>query len=684
MASRRSPRSRLWRYRRLLFLAGLLVATGLAGAAYLLVRVPLPPERPQAQTTFLTDVNGVRLATLANGVNRVFVPLDQVPDVMVDAVIDTEDRKFFDHGGIDPVGILRATVADVRGQNLQGGSTITQQYVKNVYLGSERTLSRKIKEAALAVKLERKLSKEQILERYLNTVYFGRGAYGVQAAARAYFGKDVNELGLREASYLAGLIRSPVEADALKQPELADRRRARTLGAMVAAGTISKDERSKVEAEPTRAYVVERGKAEPTFAMADKGTQYFADWVRQQLLSRYSEATVYGGGLRVKTTLDLRMQGQAYDAVYGFLNRGDDPAGALVTVDAGGAIKAMVGGKDFATSKVNLALGAAGGGSGRQPGSTFKPFVLAEAVRQGYSVEATLPAPPSIIFPKGNKGVDYPIGNYEGETFEGDLSLLEATKHSVNTVYAQLMKVVGPAKVVDLAHKAGVTSDLVPDISLTLGTSEVSVLDMASSFSTFANRGEHVEPFAILEVRTAEGHLLERAHPARTRAFTEKVADTVNYCLQQVVSGGTGTGAAIGKPLAGKTGTTNDFGDAWFVGYTPRLTTAVWMGFPEGNTHTMSNVRGRKVNGGSFPASIFKRFMTAAVNDGDYAAPFLPASLGGKPLPPVTGVVLPTTTTTTSSTVPPTTVPPASSTTTPPTTAPPAESTTSTTKKPEA
>ncbi|MDQ1436418.1 MAG: penicillin-binding protein [Acidimicrobiaceae bacterium] len=700
-ARRPPPRSRLWRYRRLLFLAGLLASTAVAGAAYLLVRVPLPPERPQAQTTFLTDASGARLATLSNGVNRVFVPYDQIPKVVVDAVVATEDKGYFEHGGVDPVGILRATLADARGRNLQGGSTITQQYVKNVYLGRERTLSRKVKEAALAVKLERKLSKRQILERYLNTVYFGRGAYGVQAASTAYFGKGVDQVDLREAAYLAGLIRSPVEADVGRRPKLADQRRNRTLDLMAKAGSITGAQRRDAGGQPVQSYVVERGKAEPTFAMAEKGTQYFADYVRQQLLSRYSEATVYGGGLRVKTTLDLKMQAQAYDAVYGLLNKGDDPAGALVALDSSGGVKAMVGGRDFAASKVNLALGSGGGGSGRQPGSTFKAFVLAEAVRQGYSVQSTLPAPPSIVFPKGNRGKDYEVDNFEGESFDGPLSLIDATKHSVNTVYAQLIKLLGPSKVVELAHKAGVTSDLAPDVSLTLGTSEVSVLDMASGFSTFANRGEHVDPVTILEVRTAEGHLLERAKPARARAMSEKVADTVSYCLQQVVSGGTGTGAAIGRPVAGKTGTTQDFGDAWFVGYTPRLTTAVWMGFPEGASKTMSNVRGRKVNGGSFPASIFKRFMADAVRDGDYGGSFPGVSLGGRPLPEVTGVVLPSTTTsstastsTTVASLPSSTTttakPGGSTTTTAPKPPPPSSSTTtttpsttSTTKKPE-
>ena len=681
MAKRRSF---FWRYRRLLFLAVLLVFTGLAGAGYLLVRVPLPPERIQAQTSFLTDVNGTRLALLESGTNRVNVKLDQVPKPLVDAVIATEDKSFFEHSGLDPIGVVRATVADVRGRGVvQGGSTITQQYVKNTYLGGERSLLRKLKEAALAVKVERKLDKDEILERYLNSVYFGRGAYGVQAAARAYFGKDVGAVDLREAAYLAGLIRAPVGADALKNPKVAAARRNHTLAAMARAGRITDAQRKELSAVPVELYVVPKEKAEPTFAMPDKGTQYFVEYVRQQLVRKYGEAAVLGGGLRVKTSLDLKMQAAAYDAVYGFLNRPDDPAGALVAIDDNGWVRAMVGGRDWAQSKVNLALGQEGGGSGRQPGSTFKPFVLAETVRQGYTVQSTLPAPAQVVFPKGNQGQDYPVTNYEDEEFPAPLNLVDATKSSVNTVYAQLVKVVGPQKVADLSHQMGIESDLVPGLSLTLGTSEVSVLEMAGAYTTLANRGERVQPTVVVEVATASGRVLERARPARHKVLERRHADVVNHCLQQVVLSGSGVGAQFGKPLAGKTGTTQKFVDAWFVGYTPRLTAAVWMGFPEGNAREMTNVRGRKVNGGSFPATIFKRFMQAATKDIDTGAFPAVTAFPGKTLKPPTDVVIATTTTTSSSstTVPgePTTVPPAP---VPPTTAVPVTSSTTTTTKP--
>ncbi|MDP9070533.1 MAG: penicillin-binding protein [Actinomycetota bacterium] len=589
----------------------LLSFTALAGAAFLLVRMPLPSERQPAQTTLLTDVNGAPLASLDAGENRVLVRLDQVPEVVVDAVLAVEDNDFFEHGGLDPTAIARATFADLRGRSLQGGSTITQQYVKNVYLNSrERTVTRKLKEAAFAVKVERKFEKNEILERYLNTIYFGRGSYGVQAAARSYFDKDVGQLGLREAAFLAGLIRAPEAAEV--GSEQANVRRSRTLASMERAGVIDAEQRGAVEAQPLGSYVLDKGKVQTTFAMPEKGTQYFVEYVRQQLAATYQPAVLYRGGLRVKTSLDLRMQRQAYDAVYGFLNQPKDPSGSLVAIDQEGRVRAMVGGRSWEDSKVNLAVGREGGGTGRQPGSTFKPFVLAETVRQGYTVQSSFPGPAEIVFPGANEGKDYKVENFEGQDFGPSVDLIDATRNSVNTVYAQLIKAIGPAKVVELAHEAGISrkTELVSNLSLTLGTSEVSVLEMASAFTTFANRGEHLDPSVILEVRSPDGGVLRPARaPARRRVLEPRQADVVNHCLQQVVESGSGTGAAFGKPVAGKTGTTQDFGDAWFVGYTPRLTAAVWMGYPSGNAEKMTNVRGRKVNGGSFPATIFKRFM---------------------------------------------------------------------------
>ena len=598
-------------------MVGVLVAFGICGLLFVIGRVPLPAAGAQAQTTILTDSSGARLASLDSGEDRVAVPLDQVPDVLVDAVLAVEDRKFFEHQGLDPGSIIRATWADIRGKgSLQGGSTITQQYAKTAYVGRERSLWRKLREAIVAVKLERKFDKAEILERYLNAIYFGRGAYGVQAGSRAWFGKDVTEIGLREAAYLAGLIRSPERADFDKNREEALRRRNSTLTSMENAGFIEPAERKAAEAEPLEAYVVDHLAQEPSVVGAGQGTNYFVEYVRKQLTERFGEAAVYSGGLRVRTTLDLSMQAQAFDAVYGTLDRLDDPAGALVAVDDTGAIRAMVGGRDWNESKVNLAVGKEGGGQGRQPGSTFKPFLLAETVRQGYTPESALQGPAKIVIPGADAGKPWPVSNFEDQAF-GAINLIDATRNSVNTVYAQLVDIIGPEAMADMARDLGVTSELSPVHSLVLGTSEVSVLEMARAFATFATRGERVDAHAILEVTTADGRVLEKANTQRTRVLDQHDADIVNFALTQVIERGTGTGARFGKPAAGKTGTTQEFGDAWFVGYTPKLSTAVWMGYPEGASRRMIDVRGQKVTGGSFPATIFRRFMAQATKGHD-------------------------------------------------------------------
>jgi len=655
-------RSWAWRYRRLLFLVSLFSFTGVAGALFLVMRTPLPEPDRLPETTVLTDVNGARLASIDSGEDRLPVGLSDVPLVVQQAVIATEDRNFFSHSGLDPVGIARATVADIRGKPLQGGSTITQQYVKQVYLDPRRTLGRKLREAALAVKVERHHPKEEILERYLNTVYLGRGAYGVQAGARAYFGKDVGALGLAEAAYLAGLIRAPVSADASTAPRAAAARRDRSLRLMREAGVITGAQERAARRSPLQAQVLRRDEREPL--IVGNGTGYFVDYVRAELVRRYGKDTAYQGGLRVKTTLDLRVQERAYDAVYGLLDRaGSDPAGALVAVDDEGRVVSMVGGRDFGASKVNYALGRGGGGSGRQAGSTFKPFLLAAALKDGYSVQSAFPAPAQVVLPKADDGKDYEVDNYEEEDFGASLGLVDATANSVNTVFVQAQESLGRQKVVDMAKAMGVRSDVDAIPSLVLGTEEVSVLEMAGAFSTFANRGVFVAPRVILEVRQADGTVLERERPAaRSRVLSAAHADVVTHCLRQVVLRGSGRGARVATtPVAGKTGTTQNFGDAWFIGYTPKLTAAVWMGFPDGNEHTMKDVRGRKVTGGSLPASVFRRFISAVTEDDDrYRGEFTAVTrFRGRPLPPPseTKVVLTTSTTTTTTTTTTTAVP---------------------------
>jgi len=697
-AVREADRSVFWRYRRVLFLVTLLGGSALSGALYLLAQVPLPPAAEQAQTTFLTDIRGQRLASIDGGEDRVPIPLESVPDVVVDAVLATEDRNFFAHSGLDPIGIARATFADLRGRPLQGGSTLTQQYVKQTFLETrERTIWRKLREASLAVKLERQYDKPEILERYLNTVYFGRGSYGVQAASRAYFNTDVGDLDVGQAAFLAGLIRSPETADPERDPEAATARRDRSLRAMRETGRISAEEEERYRSVPLGTVVLQRSQREPDIVNVPS-TGYFVEYVRAELVRRYGEEVTYQRGLRVKTTLDPVLQAQAYEAVYGTLDRPDDPAGALVSIDAQGRVVAMVGGRNFAESKVNYAVGQEGGGSGRQAGSTFKPFLLAALVKDGYSVQSEFPAPASIILPKANDGKDYTVANYGDPPVDygKSVNLIDATADSVNTTYVQAQLALGPEKVVEMAKAAGIRTDLEPNASLVLGTEEVSVLDLASAYSTFANRGVHVPPRTILEVRRSNGTILEPEKPPVTsQVLDTEDADVVNHVLRQVVLRGSGTGARFGHALAGKTGTTQNFGDAWFVGYTPKLTTAVWMGYPDGNKRKMTRVRGSiRVNGGSFPASIFKAYMTKVAADPQYLGDFPTVkSFPGKRLPPPKKVILPTTTTSSTSTTsttaasddttttakaPPTTAPPttaAPATTAPPTTAAPAPAT---------
>jgi penicillin-binding protein 1A len=687
-------------------MVALLGFTAVAGITYMLVNLDLPPDQPLGQTSYLYSNDGkTQLAKLSNGADRELVSIDKVPQVLVDAVLASEDKHFFEHSGLDPVGILRATWNDVRGHGgLQGGSTITQQYVKNAYLTRERTVWRKLKEAAYAVKVERKFDKKAILERYLNTIYFGRGAYGVQAASRAYFATNVQDLDLTQSAYLAGLIRAPELADAKVAPDVAERRRAKVLANMVEIGTVTAAQRKQAEAQRLGDIVIDKTKRDPVVTAASTGTDYFIDYVRRQLVKTLGEQAAFSGGLRVTTSLDFADQKSAYNAVYrNTLNRPNDPAGALVAVDDQGRIRAMVGGRDWnmdpadcerTKCKVNLAVGREGGGSGRQPGSTFKSILLAETVKEGYSVESSFPGPAKITIPKASNGADWNVANFDDAAY-GRVNLVDATRNSVNTVYAQLAVAIGATHMRDMAKDLGVKTPLQAHNSLVLGTGEVSVMDMAAAFSTFANRGQRIEPHAIVKIETADGTVIEdNEKPRKTRVLQESEADVVNFCLRQVVERGSGAGAqVVGKSLIGKTGTTQAFGDAWFVGADSKLTTAVWMGYPEGNSRKMDNVRGKPVTGGSIPASIFKKFMTSATrNDGSKPFP-TPTSFDGRILntrvPFVTSIVPPTTTykaapSTTAKSSPATsapaaTLPPQSTTTAPPaptTTQPPKPTTT--------
>jgi len=635
----------------------------IAGAGFVLAQVDLPEEDPLLQSTFVCAADVTEqcsednaMAKLSGEEDRVSVPLEEMPQVFIDAVLAAEDRQFFSHSGIDPVGIARALYRDLRNEGVrQGGSTITQQYAKNAYLSSERTVLRKLKEAVLAIELERELSKEEILERYLNIVYFGRGAYGAEAAARSYYGKSIRNIGLSEAAYLAGLIRAPETADVSNDPERATFRRDSVLAGMVRTGAITAEERDAAAAAPIEDMARPRSQRDSMTVLrgAEVGSHYYVEYVRRLLYDKYGAERVNGGALRVYTTLDLDLQAAAHQAVWGTLDRPEDPAGALVSIDDAGRVLAMVGGRDFEASEVNLALGRAAGGTGRQPGSSFKPFVLATALEQGISLRSRFENEYEAVFPDANAGEDWEVSNYDRGN-EGVMDLVEATQISSNTIYAKLMLEVGPANAADVARRMGIRSELPVVNSLVLGAGEVSVMDMASAYSTFAREGEAIQPIVITRVEQVvdgEVRVLETASTKSERAIAETTAAQVSHALRQVVLDGTGTGANPGFPAAGKTGTTQDYRDAWFVGYTPRLTTAVWMGFPDpdeqGNPRFMRDVRGRDVTGGSFPAQIWRSFMRAAVGDDDH---------GSFPSPTFTGEVMGadlTTTTSTTTTLPP-------------------------------
>ncbi|HXP32912.1 MAG TPA: transglycosylase domain-containing protein, partial [Acidimicrobiales bacterium] len=650
-------RSLLWRARKVLFAMAFLLFTALAGTAYALSRAPLPPPFHQDLTTTLLDANGKPIAYLSGSTNRQPVPISEVPQVVVDAVVATEDHNFFHHHGVDPTGILRAAVNDLLGRgNLQGASTLTQQYVKNAYLGQQRTLARKVKEAMLALKLERTLTKQQILERYLNTIYFGRGAYGIQAASGAYFGKDVQTLTLPEAAFLAGVIRAPEYADPVRDPVTAKSRRDETLRDMAKYHKITETQALDAIATPLEAdpYTPNNQKIAPD--AQGIGVEYYVADVTRVLIQ-----SVPGGE----------------GAVYGTLTNQSGPAGALISVDTSGAIKAMVGGRDYGTSKVNLALGASGGGTGRQAGSTFKTVLLAQIVKDGYSVLSTYRAPDQITLPKADNGKDWVVSNFNDEDYsggngQGTLTLVDALRDSVNTVFAQAVMAEGPLRLAQMGDNLGLGPNLPGYASLVLGSVDQSVVQMAGAYATFMDNGTYIQPHTVLSVKNGTGQDITPQQEAPRQVLTRQQSDIVTYCLEQVVLSGTGTTARFGHQVAGKTGTTSNNTDAWFIGYTPQLTTAVWVGYPTGST-PMTNLYGfKQITGGTLPADIFRRFMVGALSGAPYARFDPPGSLDGtKGMLGQVPATFPTTTTTSTTTTSTTTTSTTSTTVAPPPSAPP-------------
>jgi penicillin-binding protein 1A len=585
-------------------LAGLAVAvTGCAVYASMASQLPDPDPskaRGRDQTTVVYDRDGKVLVRLYAEENRADVPLAKMPQHLRQAVVATEDRRFYEHEGVDPMGIARALAVDIaRGETAQGGSTITQQYVKQAFVTSEKTLKRKVQEAILAQKVESRYSKEEILERYLNTIYFGHGAYGVESASRTYFGKSVSDLSLAESAVLAGVIKSPRRYSPYLEPENAMRRRNVVLAQMLDQGYIDAAAHAEAAAAPIKlAGLKSRAARAP----------YFVEWVKEQLVERFGERQVYRGGLRVHTTLDPTAQKAAEKAISSILGRKGDPSAALVAVKPGtGEILALVGGRDFSAQQFNVAIDGK-----RQPGSAFKPFVLATALAEGVSPEQPFKSGPARL------KVGSQTWNVTGVSGGGTMRLRPATERSVNSVFARLILDVGAEDVVKTAESMGVGKGIEPVPAIALGglRNGVSPLEMATAYATLAANGRRAQPFALTSVEGPDGASLYRSRVRRTQAIDPAVAYLTTDVLKGVISRGTGTAASIGRPAAGKTGTTQEYRDAWFVGYTPDISTAVWVGYPDAQRE-MTSVHGRAVTGGSFPAQIWARFMRAALSDVD-------------------------------------------------------------------
>jgi len=591
----------------------LLVAFGgLVGFIYFFRSVPLPGEADVYQAaTVVSFADGSELGTLQPEYEREDVALAELPPHVIDAVLVAEDAQFREHVGLSLPGLFRAAFRNlVSGEIRQGGSTITQQYVKNAILGdNSRTVLRKVHEAVLAVKLERQYSKDEILEFYLNTIYLGRGAYGIQAAARAYFGVEARDLLPDQAALLAGMIAAPSSSDPVDEPERAAERYRYVLDRLLTEGLIDAVEAGRLRAGPLPPTIPRN---EVRFTKAP----FFLQMVEAEVARALGDEQIYSG-LQVTTTLDPRLQELAQTAYDGEFDALDGPTGALVALSPRtGGIAALVGGENYSADQLNLATRP------QQPGSTFKTFALAAWVEDGKSPESYFDAPAEYAVEGvlDEDGQPYVPGNYEGASFD-PMSLRVATWRSVNTVYLQVAEKVGPAKVAEMATRAGIHEGLPAVASLVLGSVEVTPLELAEAYNTFAARGVHREPFAVSEVRRGDEVLYTRP-PQEDRAFSEGVAATVTNVLQGVVLSGTGTRARIGVPAAGKTGTTDSYGDAWFAGYTPELAAVVWMGNRDNNA-TMPG----EPTGGDLPARLWASFMQPAHEGLD--VPNFPPAPGG-------------------------------------------------------
>jgi membrane peptidoglycan carboxypeptidase len=596
----------------------------LVSVAYALTTIPNPNQTATNQQNFFLYSDG-KIMAHGGQVNRVSVSLDQVPKPVQQAVLSAEDRSFESEPGISPTGILRAFLTDLRGGDIQqGGSTITQQYVKNAYLSQQRTFTRKIKEIFISLKLSNTKSKNEILQDYLNTIYFGRNAYGIAAASEAYFGKRVSRLNAAEGAVLAAVIRAPSYYDPSTNRAAAVARWHYVINGMVKQGWLPADQAANAQF-PTVLKPGQNGSSSNGDCVGPTG--FICQAVKLDLLKHgFSEDRLAAGGYRVFTTIDQNAQKAAVDAEKandgGFRVTGPDKGreSALVSVQPGdGAIRALYGGAQFCPAKQRpdscTDLTGVSNNFARSPGSSFKPYTLIAALQQGISLDSRFPGPAHIDFPgTGGKG----ISNSQNETCLPECTLTQALAKSINTIFVPLADKVGPDKVAAVAHDAGVDKKhkLTEVPTITLGTSDVSPLDQAVGYATIAAQGIEARPYLVAKVVNADGHVVYQAKKETHRAFPADVMADTTYAMTQVLGpSGTAAGHGLpGRPAAGKTGTNGgavgNF-DAWFIGFTPQLSTAVWYGNTDRNKQVTSG--GTPVYGGGLPANTWQQMMTGAL-----------------------------------------------------------------------
>lgn len=612
-------------FRTAIFVGGLgfVALASLFTLAYFTVDIPNPNSFVNSQATIIQYSNGVEIGRLG-AQNRTSVPLARIPLNVRRAVLSAEDRNYYSEQAFSISGILRAVLNNLRGGALQGGSTITQQYAKTAFLTPDRNLQRKVKELVIAIKLEQQLSKDQIFENYLNTIYFGRGSYGVETAAQQYFNRSVNQLTLAQAAVIASILRSPGYYD--PQYSKANEERLRNRFTYVIAGMVDAKWITQEEATKAKFPVI----SPPVTSGSLSGPKGYIIAAAQKELNTlgFSDQQLMVGGLVVRTTLVQKAQQAAVDAVNKRTPKGapENLHVGLVGIRPGtGEIVALYGGKDYlvrqlsdATQSIALA------------GSTFKPFALAAALEQGIPLTSMWNGNSPQVF--DDLGKPYKVSNYGNEQW-GQVSLLNATAHSVNTVYVPLGIEVGPLKVVDAARRAGIppSVEMVPTPSVALGVASPHVIDVASAYATFAAQGVYAKPFLISEVEGSNKGVLYQARFQAQEVFAKDVMADLTYALQQVVRSGTGAygTSGLGRPAAGKTGTSEQNASAWFSGYTPQLAASVAF-FRENASQTLNGIGGlNAVTGGTFPAKMWTAFMKGALAGQPKLAFPRPVHIGG-------------------------------------------------------